>query len=387
MKKRIETKSLKQLILGVSAFILIALSNNLYSQSGVGINSTAASADPSAMLDVSSINKGLLVPRMTLAEKNAIVTPANGLLIYQIDGVIGFWHYNGTTWVQAMGPTGATGTAGTNGTNGATGSTGATGTAGTNGTNGTNGATGSTGATGAAGTNGTNGTNGTTGATGATGTAGTNGTNGTNGATGSTGATGTAGTNGTNGVTGATGPNNVTTSTTTNVTGILLGNGSVVSAATAGTDYEAPWTRSHVSGSNATTTGSPLVNITGLSFAATANTTYEIEAVLIASSTTNPGCEYGINLSGSTSGAKTALIITGTSTAANLGAAVAVNSFNSPSSALLTVSNPGISGVVYIHGYVTTGSSAPGNITLMHLEAGSGVSTVYIGSVMKVRIM
>jgi len=55
----------------------------------------------------------------------------------------------------------------------------------------------------------------------------------------SKGDTGATGTQGAKGDTGDTGPNTVTTSTTTDITGLLKGNGSVVSAATAGTDYAA----------------------------------------------------------------------------------------------------------------------------------------------------
>ena len=59
---------------------------------------------------------------MTAAEKAAIASPANGLLIFQTDGVSGFWYYNATTsaWVQAVGPQG------TNGPQGLVGATGAT---------------------------------------------------------------------------------------------------------------------------------------------------------------------------------------------------------------------------------------------------------------------
>lgn len=53
-----------------------------FSQGGVGINPAGAPADPSSMLDVSSNNKGLLIPRMTDGERNAIVNPAEGLMIF-----------------------------------------------------------------------------------------------------------------------------------------------------------------------------------------------------------------------------------------------------------------------------------------------------------------
>ncbi|MBK7172754.1 MAG: hypothetical protein IPH84_05885 [Bacteroidales bacterium] len=56
--------------------------------------------DNSAMLDVKSTNKGMLVPRMTSAQRTAIAGPATGLLVYQSDGVGGFYFYNGTSWVS-----------------------------------------------------------------------------------------------------------------------------------------------------------------------------------------------------------------------------------------------------------------------------------------------
>ena len=48
----------------------------------VGINATGALPDNSALLDLSSNNKGLLIPRMTSAERDAIPSPAVSLIIY-----------------------------------------------------------------------------------------------------------------------------------------------------------------------------------------------------------------------------------------------------------------------------------------------------------------
>jgi hypothetical protein len=56
---------------------------------GVGINATGAAADTSALLDLSSTTKGLLVPRMTAMDRAALVLPATGLLLYQTDSVPG----------------------------------------------------------------------------------------------------------------------------------------------------------------------------------------------------------------------------------------------------------------------------------------------------------
>lgn len=62
----------------------------------IGIGTTTPNT--SAALDITSTNRGLLIPRMTQAQKAAIATPATGLLIYQTDGASGFWFYNGATW-------------------------------------------------------------------------------------------------------------------------------------------------------------------------------------------------------------------------------------------------------------------------------------------------
>jgi hypothetical protein len=61
-----------------------------YTQQGVAINTDGSSSDNSAMLDIKSNAKGLLIPRLTALQKNAIVTPAVGLLIYQTDATAGF---------------------------------------------------------------------------------------------------------------------------------------------------------------------------------------------------------------------------------------------------------------------------------------------------------
>lgn len=68
----------------------------------IGINTTTP--DNSAQLDISSISRGLLIPRLTLAQRSAIASPANGLLIYQTDNQPGFYYNSGTAgapaWLQ-----------------------------------------------------------------------------------------------------------------------------------------------------------------------------------------------------------------------------------------------------------------------------------------------
>ncbi|MFK5856750.1 MAG: hypothetical protein QM503_11510 [Bacteroidota bacterium] len=86
------------------AFIIVtALSANLLAQ-GVAINESGTSPDASAILDVTSTAKGLLIPRMTAAQIAAISSPATGLLVYQTDGTQGFYYNSGTSgtpnWIQ-----------------------------------------------------------------------------------------------------------------------------------------------------------------------------------------------------------------------------------------------------------------------------------------------
>ena len=46
--------------------------------------------------------QGTVLPNMTNSEKNAIVNPVNGTLVYITDEPSGFYHYNGTAWKQMV---------------------------------------------------------------------------------------------------------------------------------------------------------------------------------------------------------------------------------------------------------------------------------------------
>ena len=63
----------------------------------IGINNE--NPDASAALDITSTTGGLLVPRMTETQRDAISPAATGLMIYQTDGTVGFYYYNGSSWV------------------------------------------------------------------------------------------------------------------------------------------------------------------------------------------------------------------------------------------------------------------------------------------------
>lgn len=68
------------------------------SAQGVAINTDNTDPDASAALDVKSTSKGVLVPRMTQAQRNAIATPATGLMIFQTNNTPGFYYYTGSAW-------------------------------------------------------------------------------------------------------------------------------------------------------------------------------------------------------------------------------------------------------------------------------------------------
>jgi hypothetical protein len=77
----------------IYSFILSFVLISGFAQTGIG----TTTPDASAKLDITSTTKGLLVPRMTSTQKAAISSPANGLLVYQTDGVIGFYVNSGTS--------------------------------------------------------------------------------------------------------------------------------------------------------------------------------------------------------------------------------------------------------------------------------------------------
>ncbi|RYY68859.1 MAG: hypothetical protein EOO13_11145 [Chitinophagaceae bacterium] len=87
--------------------VLTGLSvGSLYAQQNVGIGTTTPAA--SAQLDINSTTKGLLMPRLTSAQRTAIVSPANGLQVYDIN-TNSFWFYKSNIWVELTGGAAAAG--------------------------------------------------------------------------------------------------------------------------------------------------------------------------------------------------------------------------------------------------------------------------------------
>jgi hypothetical protein len=83
---------MKNFTLALFFYISVAVS----AQVGIGTNTP----DNSAMLEVNSTNRGLLTPRMTQVQRNGITSPQTGLLIYQTDGLSGFYLYGGSSWIR-----------------------------------------------------------------------------------------------------------------------------------------------------------------------------------------------------------------------------------------------------------------------------------------------
>jgi len=74
------------------------LNNSMIFNNGsvVGINTT--NPDASAIFEISSNNKGVLIPRVTQSQRVSIPNPASGLLVFQTNSLSGFWYFDGSSW-------------------------------------------------------------------------------------------------------------------------------------------------------------------------------------------------------------------------------------------------------------------------------------------------
>jgi hypothetical protein len=77
--------------------VLILIAFAFTAQSQVAINSNGSNPHSSAMLDVNSTNKGLLIPRISTAQRTAIASPAAGLLVFDTD-MQAIYMYDGQSW-------------------------------------------------------------------------------------------------------------------------------------------------------------------------------------------------------------------------------------------------------------------------------------------------
>jgi len=77
-------------------FLYLFFLITLYSKAQVGIGTKIP--EPSAMLEVKSNSKGVLISRMTESERSSIKSPSPGLLVYQTEGNAGFYYHTGEEW-------------------------------------------------------------------------------------------------------------------------------------------------------------------------------------------------------------------------------------------------------------------------------------------------
>jgi hypothetical protein len=168
-----------------------------YAQVGINTNTP----DASSALEIESTTAGILIPRMTETQRDAIVSPASGLLIYQTNQEFGFYFYNGTLWTKIDGVAGPQGPAGADGVDGVQGPVGPAGPSGADGVDGPAGPAGADGVDGVQGPAGPAGPSGADGADGVQGPAGPAGPAGADGVDGVQGPVGSAGPAGADGAT------------------------------------------------------------------------------------------------------------------------------------------------------------------------------------------
>ncbi|MEL6276803.1 MAG: hypothetical protein AAFU03_17020, partial [Bacteroidota bacterium] len=79
--------------------LLLFLGCFIQLQAQVAINTDNTNPDSSAILEIKSTDKGLLIPRMTTAQRDAIPNPATGLTLFNLDDNCTDV-YDGTTWMK-----------------------------------------------------------------------------------------------------------------------------------------------------------------------------------------------------------------------------------------------------------------------------------------------
>jgi len=82
----------------IISVLMIFISFGTFAQIGIG----TTSPDASAVLDMTSTSQGVLIPRMTTTQREAIATPVIGLQVYDTD-TMSVWSYNGAAWSNGTG--------------------------------------------------------------------------------------------------------------------------------------------------------------------------------------------------------------------------------------------------------------------------------------------
>jgi hypothetical protein len=98
------------LLITLATFTNVSLAQNTFPVTGAaGIGTSTPNA--ASLLDITSTTKGVLIPRMTKVQRDAIIAPVEGLMVYQTNSTPGFYFFDGDSW-EAVAPKGATKTLG-----------------------------------------------------------------------------------------------------------------------------------------------------------------------------------------------------------------------------------------------------------------------------------
>jgi hypothetical protein len=93
----------KNSYLRILLFAFLALPSLLKAQNNKNIGIGTSNPDPAAILDISSTDKGVLIPRLTSGQISAISTPPEGLMVYNLDSAC-YFYYNNFQWVSLCHP-------------------------------------------------------------------------------------------------------------------------------------------------------------------------------------------------------------------------------------------------------------------------------------------
>ncbi|OFX58342.1 MAG: hypothetical protein A2046_14820 [Bacteroidetes bacterium GWA2_30_7] len=81
------------------ALVVNLLTISVFAQNIAITDDDTYNAESSAMLDVKSLSKGILIPRLTSLQRTSILTPATGLLVFDTN-LNSFYYWNGTSWTN-----------------------------------------------------------------------------------------------------------------------------------------------------------------------------------------------------------------------------------------------------------------------------------------------
>lgn len=95
MKKTKTNIYMKNVITILILSVVLLFGQDILAQ--ISVNTDGSAPDASAMFDVKSTTSGVLIPRMTAAERDLIGTPATGLMVFVSDDT-SFYYYDGVSW-------------------------------------------------------------------------------------------------------------------------------------------------------------------------------------------------------------------------------------------------------------------------------------------------